>query len=269
MKAMLLGALAASTFLSPTAQASISVDRTSASVPQNDAAYQRRSNNDARRGYGHERHNDGPRNEGPRNTDDNRRNRGGWRQPQEPVEPRDDRNSGDHHWDDRYNNGFDRDRGTWDRNDRGHDDRYGNGWNRDEGRWNDRRDDRRDGWRDNRRGDDRGGWRRQDRDDYRWDNGWRNDRRYDWRGHRNQYRDHYRRPGHYYAPDRYYRYSRFGIGITIGAGFYHQNYWVNDPDYYRLPPVYGPYRWVRYYDDVLLVDVRNGYVVDAVYDFFW
>ena len=37
---------------------------------------------------------------------------------------------------------------------------------------------------------------------------------------------------------------------------------------YRLPPADGPYRWVRYYGDVLLVDVRNGYVVDVIHDFF-
>jgi Ni/Co efflux regulator RcnB len=44
---------------------------------------------------------------------------------------------------------------------------------------------------------------------------------------------------------------------------------LNDPWQYRLPPVHGPYRWVRYYDDVLLIDVRNGYVVDVINDFFW
>jgi hypothetical protein len=51
--------------------------------------------------------------------------------------------------------------------------------------------------------------------------------------------------------------------------FYGSNYWINDPWQYRLPPVYGPYRWVRYYDDVLLVDVYSGEVVDVIYDFFW
>ena len=32
---------------------------------------------------------------------------------------------------------------------------------------------------------------------------------------------------------------------------------------------HGPYRWVRYYDDVLLVDIYSGEVVDVIYDFFW
>jgi hypothetical protein len=47
------------------------------------------------------------------------------------------------------------------------------------------------------------------------------------------------------------------------------DYWINDPFYYRLPPAYGPYRWVRYYNDALLVDVRSGYVVDVIHDIFW
>jgi hypothetical protein len=28
-------------------------------------------------------------------------------------------------------------------------------------------------------------------------------------------------------------------------------------------------RWIRYYDDALLVDIRDGYVVDVIHDFFW
>lgn len=31
----------------------------------------------------------------------------------------------------------------------------------------------------------------------------------------------------------------------------------------------GPVRWIRYYDDVLLIDTRDGYVVDVIYDFFY
>lgn len=103
---------------------------------------------------------------------------------------------------------------------------------------------------------------------HRWNQGWRNDGRYDWRGHRNRHHNYYN-PGRYYSPYRGHSYRRFGIGINIGTGFYGSRYWINDPSYYRLPPVYGPYRWVRYYDDVLLVDLRSGRVVDAIHDFFW
>ncbi|MEG8047084.1 RcnB family protein [Sphingomonas aerolata] len=36
-----------------------------------------------------------------------------------------------------------------------------------------------------------------------------------------------------------------------------------------MPEAYGPYRWVRYYNDALLVDLDSGRVVDTVYDIFW
>ena len=119
---------------------------------------------------------------------------------------------------------------------------------------------------DDRRWSNNGRYDRRDND--RWDRSWRSDRRYDWRGHRERYRSYYR-PGRYYAPDRYDRYRRFSIGIYLGSPFYSNRYWIADPWYYRLPPAHGPYRWVRYYDDVLLIDVRNGYVVDVIHDFFW
>jgi hypothetical protein len=177
-------------------------------------------------------------------------------------------------------------------------------WNRDQQRWDvttrgdDRRDNRQD-WRDNRRDDQRDGRdaRRDDRRDdrwrndgrrwnggtagrrfddrtrwegqRRWDSGWRNDRRYDWSSYRSRYGDRYRL-GRYYAPRGWsYGYSRFSIGIFLNSLLYSNSYWIDDPYYYRLPPAYGTLRWVRYYDDALLVDVRDGYVVDVIYDFFW
>ncbi len=102
----------------------------------------------------------------------------------------------------------------------------------------------------------------------RWTNNWRNDKRYNWHSYREQNRNDYR-PGRYYAPYRDRNYSRISIGFSLGSGFYGSRYWINDPWQYRLPAAYGSYRWVRYYDDVLLVDVRNGRVVDVIPDFFW
>ena len=102
----------------------------------------------------------------------------------------------------------------------------------------------------------------------RWSSNWRNDNRYDWRGHRDRYSNYYR-PGRYYSPYRGHNYSRISIGFSLGSGYYGSRYWINDPWQYRLPAAYGSYRWVRYYDDVLLVDVRNGRVVDVIRDFFW
>jgi len=140
--------------------------------------------------------------------------------------------------------------GGWDRNHDGRPDwqngdrgRQGN-WDRGHGNW------------DNNHG---GGW----------NNNWRNDRRYDWRGWRDSHRDYYR-VGRYRAPWGYSGgYRRWGIGVRIDPIFFAQDYWIDNPDYYRLPPAYGNYRWVRYYNDALLVDIYSGMVVDEIPDFFW
>ena len=60
-----------------------------------------------------------------------------------------------------------------------------------------------------------------------------------------------------------------GGGDLLIGNSYGNRYWINDPWQYRLPEAYGPYRWVRYYDDALLVDIYSGEVVDVMYDFFW
>ena len=123
---------------------------------------------------------------------------------------------------------------------------------------------RTDSWRDR-----SSGYYAGSRDHRRWDrNDWRRDRRYDWYGYRNQHRSLFS-IGRYYSPYRNYSYRRLGIGLFLDNGFYGNRYWISDPWQYRLPAVYGPYRWVRYYDDVLLVDIYTGEVVDVIHDFFW
>lgn len=171
--------------------------------------------------------------------------------------------------------------------------RQGEAWrgNRADGRtveqWRSQRGDDRSGWQGSRApgqdrarwqegrrfGGDRESWRggnvaRGDRDNRAWDRGWRSNSRYDWSSYRTRNRGIYR-PGRYHAPYNSYSYRRLDIGYTLGARFYGQNYWIGDPWSYRLPEVYGAYRWVRYYDDVLLVDTYSGEVVDVIYDFFF
>jgi len=102
----------------------------------------------------------------------------------------------------------------------------------------------------------------------RWDHNWRRDSRYDWERYRYSNRGLYR-PGRYYSPYRGYRYRPISIGIRLGSGFYSHPYWINDPWRYRLPQAYPGTRWVRYFDDVVLVDLYTGQVVDVIYDFFW
>jgi hypothetical protein len=123
-----------------------------------------------------------------------------------------------------------------------------------------------DRWRGDRNHDrDRSGYNGNHR---RWDNDWRRDNRYNWHSYRNHNRDIFRH-GSYYSPYRNYSYRRLSIGFFMDSLFYGNRYWINDPWQYRLPDAYGPYRWVRYYDDALLVDIYSGEVVDVINNFFW
>ena len=146
------------------------------------------------------------------------------------------------------------------------DGRDGREWNRDGRDWRrDGRDWNRDGrsgqWSGNRYGDRR---------DHRssWNRGWRNDNRYDWQRYRYANRDRFR-VGSYYSPYRNHRYNRLSIGLFLDSLFFSNRYWLNDPWQYRLPPAPYGTQWVRYYDDVVLVDVYTGEVLDVIYDFFW
>jgi hypothetical protein len=106
-----------------------------------------------------------------------------------------------------------------------------------------------------------------DGDYKRWTNHWRHDRRYDWRDYRNRHRSTFRL-GFYYDPFGW-NYRRWSIGSYLWPSYYRSSFWLNDPWQYRLPPAYGPYRWVRYWDDALLVNIYTGEVVDVINNFFW
>lgn len=222
-------------------------ERRAENQPNRDRANreQPRSWNDSNRNNAQWQRNEQVRRDAERQVQENRRreeqarndrNRQDWRD-------RDNRAGNDRRWDGRRDN-------DWQRNDRARND---NNWNRQRD-WNyQRRLNERERWSDQRR----------------WDNRWRNDRRYDWNRYRTQYRHIYRMPA-YSAPYGWnYGYRRFSLGIYLSNVLFSSSYWINDPYYYRLPPVYGSLRWVRYYDDALLVDVRDGYVVDVIHDFFW
>ena len=101
----------------------------------------------------------------------------------------------------------------------------------------------------------------------RWSSDWRHDRRYDWRDWRRRHRSRF----HFgiYSDPFGWDYFRYGIGWRLWPSYYRSNYWLHDPWEYRLPPTYGPYRWIRYHDDALLVNIYTGEVADVIYDFFW
>lgn len=89
--------------------------------------------------------------------------------------------------------------------------------------------------------------------------------RQDWREYRREHRNVYAR-GDWRSP---YRYRSFGPGVRIEQRYYAPRYVIGDPWRYRLPAAHGPLRWVRHYDDVLLVNMRTGRVVEVHRNFFW
>ncbi len=93
----------------------------------------------------------------------------------------------------------------------------------------------------------------------------RNWGRDDWRRYRNSNRNIYAR-GRWQAP---FRYQAFRPGVRIRPTYYGQRYVIADPWRYRLPRVNGYQRWVRHYDDLLLVDVRRGTVLRVLNNFYW
>jgi Ni/Co efflux regulator RcnB len=118
----------------------------------------------------------------------------------------------------------------------------------------------------------RDAYRRGDRGDIREErreyrsarNEYREDRS-DWRAHRRGHPENYRRGN--WRSDHGYR--RFDAGHRIDRGYYGSRYVISDPWRYRLPQAYGPTRWVRHHDDVMLVDLRSGEVRRVIRNFFW
>ena len=98
--------------------------------------------------------------------------------------------------------------------------------------------------------------------DRRADRNWGRD---DWRGWRDRNRAVYAR-GNWRAP---FRYNSFRPGVRIAPTYFGQRYWINDPYRYRLPAIRGPQRWVRHYDDVILVDTRRGVVLNVLRNFYF
>lgn len=95
----------------------------------------------------------------------------------------------------------------------------------------------------------------------------RREYREDWRDYRRDHREVYRmRP---YAGPRGYRYRPVAVGYRFDPVYYGNRYAIADPWRYRLPRAEGPRRWVRYGNDAVLVNVRNGRVIAVNRDFFW
>ncbi len=102
--------------------------------------------------------------------------------------------------------------------------------------------------------------RREIRDD-------RRETREDWRDYRRAHPDAFRGP-RYVGPRSGWRYRPVGVGYRFDPVFYDRRYWI-DPVRYRLPPAVGYQHWVRYGNDVVLVDTRSGRVMNIYGGFFY
>jgi Ni/Co efflux regulator RcnB len=107
---------------------------------------------------------------------------------------------------------------------------------------------------------------RQDRRDVRQDrgdrHGVRGDRR-DIRQDRRGFRDH--RRGAYVAPYRGWNYRPVTVGFRLRPAFYSPRYYISDYGYYHLRAPHGRWlRWIRYGDELLLVNIRTGRVLQVM-----
>lgn len=124
------------------------------------------------------------------------------------------------------------------------------------------REDRAEVQRDLRRGDRQEA--REDRQELRED---QREYREDWREYRKRNQSVYRQ-GRYTAP-RGYTYRSVRAGANLNRAFTTNRYWVNNPSRYRLPRTNVGTRYVRYGNDVLLINTRTGRVLRVYSRFFY
>lgn len=94
----------------------------------------------------------------------------------------------------------------------------------------------------------------------------RQEYRSDWRDYRRDHPGWYHRPA--YVGPRGYAYRPVTIGYRFAPAYYGQEYRIADWQRYRLPPP-SPYaNYIRYGNDVALVDLRTGAVIQIYNGFF-
>jgi Ni/Co efflux regulator RcnB len=74
----------------------------------------------------------------------------------------------------------------------------------------------------------------------------------------------------YVAPLRSWSYRRVSVGYRLQPVFYGSRYYIDDYGAYHLYAPHGRWlRWIRYGDDLLLVNIRTGRVLDVVHYRGW
>jgi Ni/Co efflux regulator RcnB len=95
----------------------------------------------------------------------------------------------------------------------------------------------------------------------------RNETNRDWQDYRRTHRSAFNRSA-YVAP-RGYRYHPVAVGATLNRAFWGTRYRVNNYSNYRLPYPGHNRTYVRYGNEVLLVNSRNGRVLAVYNNFFY
>jgi Ni/Co efflux regulator RcnB len=106
---------------------------------------------------------------------------------------------------------------------------------------------------------------RQDRREVRRD---RNELRRDRTETRRDRRD-ARRHSAYAAPYRNWQYRRVSVGYRLQPAYYGSRYYITDYGRYHVRAPSRWQRWIRYGDDLLLVNVRTGRVLDVIHYRYW
>jgi Ni/Co efflux regulator RcnB len=91
--------------------------------------------------------------------------------------------------------------------------------------------------------------------------------REDWRDYRRTHRSVYTRRA-YVAP-RGYRYRPVSVGAVLNRLLWTPNYRIGNYATYRLPYPGRNRAWVRYGNDVVLINTRNGRVITVYNGFFY
>jgi Ni/Co efflux regulator RcnB len=91
--------------------------------------------------------------------------------------------------------------------------------------------------------------------------------REDWRDYRRSHRHVFNRPA--YRWPRGYRYTTVTVGTRLNSVFWGPRYRISNYGTYRLPYPGRHRAWVRYGNDVLLINTRTGRVITVYRDFFY
>jgi Ni/Co efflux regulator RcnB len=94
----------------------------------------------------------------------------------------------------------------------------------------------------------------------------RQELREDWRDYKRAHPATYRRPA--YVGPRGYAYRPVSVGYRFAPAYYGSRYVIADYGRYRLPRPYANSRWVRYGNDVVMVNVRTGSTLVVYRGFF-